>query len=58
MSWPQYAREESQRAALRENEADKADVKKQRLKVEWTNRAVQMRAYLDDLYRKLRRAMR
>jgi hypothetical protein len=58
MSWPQYAREESQRTALRENEADKADVKKQRLKVEWTSRAVQMRTYLDDLYRQLREAMR
>lgn len=58
MSWPQYAREESQRAALRENESDKADVKKQRLKVEWTQRSVQMRSYLDDLYRRLREAMR
>jgi hypothetical protein len=58
MSWPQFSREESQRAALRENEADKADVKKQRLKVEWTSRAVQMRTYLDDLYRQLRESMR
>ena len=58
MSWPQYAREESQRAAIRESETDKADVKKQRLKVEWTSRAVQMRSYLDDLYRRLREAMR
>lgn len=58
MSWPQYAREESQRAALRENEADKADVKKQRLKVEWTQSSVQMRSYLDDLYRRLREVMR
>jgi hypothetical protein len=58
MSWPQFSREESQRAALRQNEADKADVKKQRLKVEWTNRSLQMRSYLDDLYRQLREAMR
>ncbi|MEZ5385373.1 MAG: DUF1080 domain-containing protein [Prosthecobacter sp.] len=58
MSWPQYAREESQRAALRENESGKADVKKQRLKVEWMQRAVQMRTYLDELYRQLREAMR
>jgi hypothetical protein len=58
MSWPQFSREESQRAALRANESDKADVKKQRLKVEWTNRAVQMRSYLDGLYRRLREAMR
>lgn len=58
MSWPQYAREESQRAALRENEADKADVKKERIKVEWAGRAQQMRAYLDTVYRQLREAMR
>lgn len=58
MSWPQYAREESQRAALRENETDKADVKKERLKVEWATRSVRMRSYLDDLYRQLREAMR
>lgn len=58
MSWPQYAREESQRAALRENETNKADVKKERLKVEWATRATQMRSYLDNLYRQLREAMR
>lgn len=58
MSWPQYAREESQRSALRESEDNKADVKKQRLKVEWMSRAVQMRGYLDDLYRRLRESMR
>ncbi|WP_294226233.1 hypothetical protein [Prosthecobacter sp.] len=58
MSWPQFAREESQRAALRESEADKADVKKQRIKVEWTTRAAQMRRILDDHYRQFREAMR
>jgi hypothetical protein len=58
MSWPQYAREEAQRAALRENENDKADVKKERLKVDWATRSVRMRSYLDDLYRQLREAMR
>jgi hypothetical protein len=58
MSWPQFSREESQRAALRENETDKADVKKERLKVEWTKRSLQMRSYLDDLYRQLREALR
>lgn len=58
MSWPQYAREESQRASLRESEDNKADVKKQRLKVEWATRAEQMRAHLDTAYRQLREAMR
>ena len=58
MSWPQYAREESQRAALRENEADKADVKKERIKLEWAGRAEQMRKALDGLYAQLRAALR
>ncbi len=58
MSWPQFSREEAQRASLRESEADKADVKKQRLKVEWTTQAVQMRSILADRYRQLREAMR
>ncbi|MEZ5385376.1 MAG: family 16 glycoside hydrolase [Prosthecobacter sp.] len=58
MSWPQFSREESQRAALRESETNKADVKKQRLKVEWATRAEQMRLILDNTYRQLREAMR
>jgi hypothetical protein len=58
MSWPQFSREESQRATLRESETNKADVKKQRLKVEWTTRAEQMRLHLDTTYRQLREAMR
>lgn len=58
MSWPQFSREESQRAALRESETNKADVKKQRLKVEWATRAEQMRFHLDNAYRQLREAMR
>ncbi len=58
MSWPQYAREESQRSSLRENESDKADVKKEQLKVEWAARAEQMRKALDGLYAQLRAALR
>ncbi len=58
MSWPQYAREESQRSALRESEMNKADVKKQRIHVEWATRAEQMRDALDKVYRQLREAMR
>ncbi len=58
MSWPQFSREESQRTALRESETNKADVKKQRLKVEWATRAEQMRQHLDTVYRQLREAMR
>ncbi len=58
MSWPQYAREESQRAALRESEANKADVKRQRLKVEWATRSEGMRSHLDQAYRQFRAAVR
>ena len=58
MSWPQYYREESQRAALREKEGNKADLKKEKVKLEWAGRADQMRPLLDDQYRKLREAMR
>lgn len=58
MSWPQYAREESQRATLRENEADKADVKKERIKMEWAERTQLMRLHLDGIYRRVREAIR
>lgn len=58
MSWPQYRREESQRAALRQQENSVADVKKERTKVDWANRAVRMRDSLDDLYRQFREALR
>ena len=58
MSWPQYQREESQRAALREQETNKADLKKEKVKVEWAGRVVKMRPVLDDLYRQVRAAMR
>lgn len=58
MSWTQYAREESQRLALNENETDKADVKKERIKVEWATRAEQVRLHLDATYHQLREAMR
>jgi hypothetical protein len=46
------------RAALREAETNKADVKKERLKVEWATRAEQMRQHFDTVYRQLREAMR
>jgi len=58
MSWPQYHREESQRAALREQESNKADLKKEKVKVEWSARADQMRGALDAGYRQLRESMR
>ncbi len=58
MSWPQYAREKDQRNEILRQQTSGADVKKERIKVEWATRAVQMRSYLDGLYTKLRSAMR
>lgn len=58
MSWPQYAREESQRAALRTHEVDKASVNKEGIRVEWSDKASKMRVYLDTLYRKFRELLR
>lgn len=58
MSWPQYYREESQRAALRDQETNRADLKKEKVKVEWAERVRQMRPVFDDLYRDFREAMR
>jgi len=58
MSWPQYAREQSQRAEIYRQQSAGADVRKEQIKVNWANRSVQMRAYLDDLYTKLRAALR
>lgn len=58
MSWPQYQREESQRAALREQETSRADLKKEKVKVEWAARADQMRVALDAGYRQFREAIR
>jgi hypothetical protein len=58
MSWPQYQREESQREALRQQQGAVADVKKERLKVEWSTRTATLRRTLDDLYAKFREALR
>jgi len=58
MSWPQFQREESQRAALREQQEGAADLKKERVKVEWAERAARMRTYLDSLYSQFREALR
>lgn len=58
MSWPQYAREKDQRNEIYRQQSAGADVRKEQIKVDWAKRAVQMRAYLDDLYTKLRAAMR
>lgn len=58
MSWPQYQREESQRAALRQQQGAEADIKKEGIKVEWAARTTTLRASLDALYAQFRAALR
>lgn len=58
MSWPQYAREESQRAELRSAVANQSQVMKEQPKVEWSNRTASLRKTLDDLYAQFREALR
>jgi hypothetical protein len=58
MSWPQYQREESQRAALRQQQGTQADVKKQSIKVDWATRTAAVRKTLDTLYAQFREALR
>ncbi|MFN0078530.1 MAG: hypothetical protein ACKVY0_18890 [Prosthecobacter sp.] len=58
MSWPQYAREQSQRAELRSEASNKSQVMKEQPKVEWSTRTAALRRTLDDLYAKFREALR
>ena len=58
MSWPQYAREQAQRAELIRQGTAAAQVGKEIPKVEWSNRASALRKALDDLYAKFREELR
>jgi len=58
MSWPQYAREEAQRAELIRQGTAGAQVRKELPKVEWSNRTAALRKTLDDLYAQVREALR
>jgi hypothetical protein len=58
MSWPQYAREQAQRAELRSEASNKSQVMKEQPKVEWSTRTAALRRTLDDLYAKFREALR
>ncbi len=58
MSWPQYAREESQRAELRSAAANQSQVMKEQPKVDWSKRTAALRRTLDDLYAQFREALR
>jgi len=58
MSWPQFARDESQRAELKSQAINDAVVMTERPKLEWRQRADQIRPTLDVLYRQYREALR
>ena len=58
MSWPQYAREQAQRAELIRQGTAGAQVSKELPKVEWSTRTAALRRTLDDLYAQFREALR
>jgi len=58
MSWPQFAREESQRAELKSQALGNAAVMAERPKVEWATRTTALRQTLDTLYAQFREALR
>ena len=58
MSWPQYAREGAQRAELKSQAVNNAQVMKERPKVEWSQRTAQLGKILDTLYAQFRAALR
>ena len=58
MSWPQYAREQAQRAELIRQGTAGAQVSKELPKVEWSTRTAALRKTLDDLYAQFREALR
>jgi hypothetical protein len=58
MSWPQYAREQAQRAELIRQGTAGAQVSRELPKVEWSTRTAAMRKTIDDLYAQFREALR
>jgi hypothetical protein len=58
MSWPQYAREQSQRFELTRQMNNQVALANQQVRVEWSTRAAALRRNLDELYRRYREALR
>jgi len=58
MSWPQFAREESQRAELKDQALNSAEVIKERPKLDWVTRTSVLQKPLDDLYKQYCEALR
>ena len=58
MSWPQFVREQTQRSELKDQAVNNATVMAERPKLEWSQRADQIRPTLDLLYKQFREALR
>jgi hypothetical protein len=58
MSWPQFVREEAQRAELKSQASSSAQVLKERPKLEWVNRSTTLRTALEAQYGQFRAALR
>ncbi len=58
MSWPQYAREQAQRAELKSQAVSSAAIIAERPKLEWTQRTAVIQRQLDALYAQFRDALR
>ena len=58
MSWPQFARENAQRAELKSQAINSAAVMAERPKLEWSQRTDQIRPMLDTLYKQFRASLR
>lgn len=58
MNWPEYAREQSQRAEIARSENNRVAVWHEKGKVNWSDRAAALRRSLDDLYKNYRSALR
>jgi hypothetical protein len=58
MTWPRFDREQAQREELKSQAVNKAAVMAERPKLEWSQRADQIRPTLDALYKQFREALR
>jgi len=58
MSWPQYAREQSQRAEIARQQNNQTALARQVVLGEWASRAASLRRNLDELYKRYREALR
>jgi hypothetical protein len=58
MDWPTYQREKDQREEIRKEKESSATLAKQRPAAEWSERGIQLRKAVDDLYARFREEIR